>query len=96
MKNVKIAELRDGLSEHLARVRGGETFIVYDRDTPIARIEPVAPASEAEPDWLREAYRRGILTPPKTRGRARLPPPVRIDPGFNVREALLEERRSGR
>jgi antitoxin (DNA-binding transcriptional repressor) of toxin-antitoxin stability system len=96
MKNVKIAELRDGLSEYLTRVRGGETVIVYDRDTPIARIEPVAPASEAEPDWLREAYRRGILTPPKTRGRARLPPPVRIDPGFNVREALLEERRSGR
>jgi antitoxin (DNA-binding transcriptional repressor) of toxin-antitoxin stability system len=96
MKNARISELRDGLSEYLARVRKGETVIVYDRDTPIARIEPIAPAPEGEPEWLREAYSRGVVTPPKVRDRARLPPPIKIDPRFSLLEALLEERRSGR
>ena len=96
MKNARISELRDGLSEYLARVRKGETVIVFDRDTPIARIEPIPPAGEAVPDWVREAERRGILTPPKAHGGAPLPPPVKVDPGLSVLQALLEERRSGR
>ncbi len=96
MKNARISELRDSLSEYLARVRKGETVIVYDRDTPIARIEPIPPAGEGVPKWVREAERRGILTPPKVRDRAPLPPPIKIDPKFSVLEALLEERRSGR
>jgi antitoxin (DNA-binding transcriptional repressor) of toxin-antitoxin stability system len=96
MKNARISELRDGLSDYLARVRRGETVIVYDRDTPIARIEPIAPAPEGEPEWLREAYRRGIVTPPKVRDRVELPPPIKIDPRFSLLEALLEERQIGR
>ena len=96
MKNARISELRDGLSEYLARVRKGETIIVFDRDTPIARNEPIAPADETLPEWVREAERRGVLTPPKVRGHAPLPPPISIDPKFSVLEALLEERRSGR
>lgn len=95
MRNARISELRDSLSEYLARVRKGETLIVYDRDTPIARIEPVAPTDDY-PQWAREAIRRGILTPPKVRDRAPLPPAIKIDPKFSVLEALLEERRSGR
>jgi prevent-host-death family protein len=97
MKNAKISELRDGLSDYLARVRKGETVIVYDRDTPIARIEPIAPSDERTPDWVREAERRGILAPPKIRGGAPVvPSPVKADPRFSLLEALLEERRSGR
>lgn len=95
MKSARISELRDGLSEYLARVRKGETVIVYDRDTPIARIEPVPPSS-GDPEWAREAIRRGIMTPPRVRDDVRLPPPVKVDPKYSVLEALLEERRSGR
>jgi antitoxin (DNA-binding transcriptional repressor) of toxin-antitoxin stability system len=96
MKNARISELRDSLSEYLARVRKGETVIVYDRDTPIARIEPIA-VDESVPEWVREAERRGILLPPKVRGGAPLVPnPVKADPRFSLLEALLEERRSGR
>jgi antitoxin (DNA-binding transcriptional repressor) of toxin-antitoxin stability system len=95
MKNARISELRDGLSEYLARVRKGETVIVFDRDTPIARIEPVPPTDDY-PEWAREAIRRGIMTPPRVRDDARLPPPVKIDPKYSLLEALLEERRSGR
>lgn len=96
MKNARISELRDSLSEYLARVRKGETVIVYDRDTPIARIEPIAP-SDDDPEWLREAIRRGIVTPPRVRDSAPFDlSPVRADPRFSLLEALLEERRSGR
>lgn len=41
MKQVKIAELKAHLSSHLAAVRKGETIIVCDRSTPIARLTPL-------------------------------------------------------
>ena len=96
MKNARISELRDKLSEYLARVRKGETVIVYDRDTPIARIEPVPPTPEDTPKWILEAYRRGIATPPRIRDGARLPRPMKTKEPVGLLEALLEERRSGR
>ncbi len=40
MKKVRIAELKARLSEHLRAVRRGQEVIVFDRDTPIARIVP--------------------------------------------------------
>jgi prevent-host-death family protein len=96
MKNARISELRDRLSEYLARVRKGETVIVYDRDTPIARIDPIAPAAEDLPDWVLEAYRKGIATPPRIRDGAKLPPPMKPKKPVGLLEALLEERRTGR
>jgi antitoxin (DNA-binding transcriptional repressor) of toxin-antitoxin stability system len=96
MKNATISRLRDSLSEYLARVRRGETVIVFDRDTPIARIEPIG-AGAALPGWLREAERRGVVRPPRTRRAARIPlPPPKQGKSARVLEALLEERRSGR
>jgi prevent-host-death family protein len=96
MKNARISELRDRLSEYLARVRNGETVIVYDRDTPIARLEPIAPAPDDIPEWVLEAERRGIATPPKIRDGAILPRPLKTEKPARLLEALLEERRSGR
>jgi prevent-host-death family protein len=46
MKKVKIAELKDALSQHLRAVERGEVIEVTDRTRPIARIVPV-PADEA-------------------------------------------------
>ncbi len=96
MKNARISELRDGLSEYLARVRKGETIIVYDRDTPIARIEPIT-LEENAPEWLQNAYHRGIATPPRIRDGARITlPPYKPKRPARLLEALLEERRTGR
>jgi antitoxin (DNA-binding transcriptional repressor) of toxin-antitoxin stability system len=54
MTNVRIAELKSRLSEHLRSVRKGRTLTVLDRDTPVARIVPyVAEALE-----VRRATRR--------------------------------------
>ena len=40
MKQAKVSELKASLSAYLADVRRGETIIVCDRNTPIARIVP--------------------------------------------------------
>jgi antitoxin (DNA-binding transcriptional repressor) of toxin-antitoxin stability system len=47
MSNVRIADLKARLSEHLRSVRNGGTLTVLDRDTPVARIVPfVSPPLE--------------------------------------------------
>ncbi len=96
MKNATISKLRDSLSAYLAQVRRGETVIVFDRNTPIARIEPIA-SMDDYPEWAKEAIRRGILTPPRIRDHRRITlPPHKPRKPVRVLEALLEERRTGR
>lgn len=70
MTAVKIADLKNNLSRHLAQVREGAELTVLDRDIPIARIVPFAPrpgraAGAAEQvvarQRLTELQRLGIL-----------------------------------
>jgi antitoxin (DNA-binding transcriptional repressor) of toxin-antitoxin stability system len=76
MDTVKIADLKNNLSRHLARVREGTELTVLDRDTPVARILPFATrvgggrpagAKGAEREAVRaritELQRLGILGP---------------------------------
>ena len=48
MKAAKVSELKAKLSAFLSEVRAGDTIIVYDRKTPIARLVPF----QEEPDDL--------------------------------------------
>ncbi len=41
MRTVRIAELKDRLSEHLRAVEQGAEVVVTDRTRPIARIVPI-------------------------------------------------------
>ena len=43
MREVRIADLKARLSEHLRYVRRGHVVTVLDRDTPVARLVPVEP-----------------------------------------------------
>jgi prevent-host-death family protein len=63
MTNVRIADLKARLSEHLRSVRNGSTITVFDRDTPVARIVPYA----LQPLEIRKARRRlrDLKLPPK-------------------------------
>jgi prevent-host-death family protein len=63
MSNVRIADLKARLSQHLRAVRNGGTVTVLDRDTPVARIVPYT----AQPLELRKATRRlrDLRLPPK-------------------------------
>ncbi len=83
MKNVRIADLKAHLSEHLRSVRRGETLTILDRDTPIARLVPIAAAG---PMRVREpAPGGGGLQA------VRLPPPLKLD--VDIVDLLAEERR---
>mgnify|MGYP000895683012 CR=1 FL=1 len=42
MKSVNVAQLKDGLSGYLKLVRAGEEILIRDRQTPIARLMPLA------------------------------------------------------
>lgn len=63
MSDVRIADLKARLSEHLRSVRNGSTLTVLDRDTPVARIVPYS----AQPLEIRKAKRRlrDLKLPPK-------------------------------
>jgi prevent-host-death family protein len=41
MKKANVTELKAKLNAYLAEVRRGTTVVVYDRATPIARLEPL-------------------------------------------------------
>ena len=79
MSDVRIADLKARLSEHLRSVRNGDTVTVLDRDTPVARIVPYA----TPPLELRKARRR-------LRDQKLLPKPAKRTDSVAL---LLEDRR---
>ena len=103
MKKAKIAELRNGLSRYLDHVRAGGSVVVYDRDTPIAEIVPIAKSKavskkDRDEERLARLERKGAIR----RGTGGLAEwfkthkPIEIPEGASVLQALLEERESGR
>ena len=83
MRYVKIADLKNRLSEHLRAVEKGDEVIVTDRNRPMARIVPLPP-NEA----------RVHISPPSASFapiRDRRRSPVKWQVGSL--ELLLEERR---
>jgi len=80
---VGIAELKSRLSEYLRRVRRGAQFTVLDRDTPVARLEPVEPAATAL------TVRRPLPDAPAPR-EVRFPPPLKVR--TDVMRLLADER----
>ena len=86
MKQVRVAELKARLSEHLRAVRRGETVAVFDRDTPIAHIVPVEQAAA-----LRIRRPR-----PGAPALNRVPIPRPLKTKVDVVALLLEERQGHR
>ena len=69
MNPIKIADLKNNLSRHLAIVKQGGQITVFERDTPIARIVPFNPERGADPadpaaaERMAELARQGVITP---------------------------------
>lgn len=80
---VRVAELKSRLSEYLRRVRRGQPITVLDRDTPIARLEPISTG----PTPL--VVRRPAPDAPRP-GDVPLPPPLKLR--VDVLQLLAEER----
>ncbi|HKZ91460.1 MAG TPA: type II toxin-antitoxin system prevent-host-death family antitoxin [Candidatus Limnocylindrales bacterium] len=83
MKTVKIAELKDHLSQHLRAVEAGSEVVVTDRSRPIARIVPVSSATA----------RVEIIPPRRDFAEIRDLPRPRVNLGVSSTALLLEERR---
>lgn len=83
MNNVRIAELKSRLSEHLRRVRGGRTLTVLDRNTPIAHIVPCGDTQALL------SVRAPLPGAPKLH-RIPLPPPLRLRK--DIVSLLMQER----
>jgi prevent-host-death family protein len=83
--DVGIRELRDGLSRHLAEVRGGRTITVTDHGKPIARIIPVEQLTALE-----RLVAEGRVRRPKRRKR---PAPIPSPADGTVSDLVIEQRR---
>jgi antitoxin (DNA-binding transcriptional repressor) of toxin-antitoxin stability system len=98
MKSVNIAELKNRLSHYLRLVRRGESILVRDRETVIARIEPAGLAGSEDADEaarLATLEQRGIVRRAKVRWSPEVldrRPRVEAD----VVEAVLREREESR
>lgn len=64
MTAVNIAELRGHLSTYLKRVRGGEEILIRDRNTPVAKLVPLAESETYDERMLRLAA-EGIVRLPE-------------------------------
>jgi antitoxin (DNA-binding transcriptional repressor) of toxin-antitoxin stability system len=64
MRTAKISELKAKLSAHIQFVKNGEEVLIFDRNTPVARLVAVGPVDE-EDARMRRLIAKGIVTPPK-------------------------------
>ena len=64
MRTAKISELKAKLSAHIAYVKNGEEVLIFDRNTPVARLVSAGPV-EDEDARMRRLIAKGIITPPK-------------------------------
>jgi prevent-host-death family protein len=97
MKNASVSYAKAHLSALLERVRNGQTVIITDRGTPVARLEPVAHAGlDAH---LRSLVERGLARAPKVPLTMKrfdaLPSAPKARPGTSILDALLADREEG-
>jgi prevent-host-death family protein len=98
MKMVSLSEAKAKLSQHVERVRHGESVRIQVRGIPVAELVPVGDGAQGAADAgdLQELERAGLVR----RGRCAVPDAI-FKPGPAVRgkgvmAALVDERRAGR
>jgi prevent-host-death family protein len=99
MKKAMISEAKNNLSRLIDAVKRGESVLILDRNTPVARLEPVGGGGEGEHGRIAELVRSGVIAPPRRKldiaaflGREMVSPAA----GASAVRALLEERRESR
>jgi prevent-host-death family protein len=93
-----ITEAKNGLSALIDQVRAGESVLIMDRGTPVARLESAIRASPDADGRIARLERAGAvraaLKPPVTELLATSPPSPKTP--TSAVAALIEERREGR
>jgi antitoxin (DNA-binding transcriptional repressor) of toxin-antitoxin stability system len=99
VKKARIAVAKNTLSRLIDDVKRGETILILDRDTPVARLEPISRDPDLATDRMADLVKRGIVAPPRKplpAGAFTDRPLPTLPPGASSVRALLEERDSGR
>ncbi len=93
-----ITEAKNGLSALIDQVRAGESVLIMDRGTPVARLESAISASPDAEGRIARLERTGAVRaarkPPVTELLGTSPPSLRAS--ASAVAALIEERREGR
>ncbi len=95
MKKANISYTKNHLSELLHLVREGESVLIVDRKTPIAKIEPVTYSIRNHSAWLADKVRKGLLSEPRQKKTASPLAgwkPVRSATGADALDALNQDR----
>ncbi|MEQ9568596.1 MAG: type II toxin-antitoxin system prevent-host-death family antitoxin [Longimicrobiales bacterium] len=94
-RTVSVAALKARLSEYLRSARAGETVVVTDRGTPVARLAPLEGAS-AVTGRVEDLAAAGLVRPPAGPLDPAFADGARpADPAGRSLEAILEERAEG-
>jgi prevent-host-death family protein len=93
-----ITEAKNRLSALIDQVRAGESVLIVDRGTPVARLESAISASPDAEGKIARLERAGAVQaarkPPATKLLSTTPPALRGS--ASAVAALIEERREGR
>jgi prevent-host-death family protein len=98
MKTASVSETKNNLSAILRQVREGESYLIVDRGTPVARLDPVTAEAKGADQRRADLESKGILR--RGRGKVRREildtPPPRLPGKLIALEVLLKEREEGR
>lgn len=95
MQRTSITEAKNNLSGLIDRVRKGETVLIFDRNRPVARLQPIeaADGSDSDAPWLAGLVRDGMLAPATTQLVVReLPKAVQPARPASIVDALCADR----
>ncbi|MCX7029909.1 MAG: type II toxin-antitoxin system Phd/YefM family antitoxin [Spirochaetes bacterium] len=65
MKKATISVAKNTLSRLIDDVKRGETVLILDRDTPVARLEPVNRDPDLSAVRMADLVKRGMVAPPR-------------------------------
>lgn len=68
MKTASVTESKNGLSRLLRQVKAGKSVLIFDRNVPVARLEPVTPGSLPDDQRLLALERQGLIRRPLKSG----------------------------
>ena len=95
MKRVTVSQAKNKLSELLRAVRRGETVLILNRNTPVARLAPAYPSDAEDDHGMASLVRDGAVDPPKKRLDVEdffAMPRAKLPRGVSAVEALLKDR----
>jgi antitoxin (DNA-binding transcriptional repressor) of toxin-antitoxin stability system len=68
MKTASVTESKNGLSALLRHVKAGKSVLIFDRNVPVARLEPITPGSLPDDQRLLSLERQGLIRRPTKKG----------------------------